>query len=126
MLQGHLKIADYIARNVNEKNPSTNTGWTPLHFLAQFGCNDTFRYIHDYCEDKNPVTGDSGETVLHKAAEAEGYSLKCKDFLIEGVFFFELLWCCGGSRTSTKAQRKRSPLLKSLLSTMSNKILFKF
>ena len=76
MLQGHLKIADYIARNVDEKNPSTSTGWTPLHFLAQFGWNDTFRYIHDNCEEKNPVTGDSGETVLHKAAEAEGKSFK--------------------------------------------------
>ena len=76
VLLGHLKIADYIARNVNEKNPSTNTGWTPLHFLAERGYNDTFRYIHDYCEDKNPVTGDSGETVLHKAAEAEGKSFK--------------------------------------------------
>ena len=76
VLQGHLKIADYIARNVNEKNPSTNTGWTPLHFLAERGYNDTFRYIHDYCEDKNPVTGDSGETVLHRAVEAEGESFK--------------------------------------------------
>ena len=76
VLQGHLKIADYIARNVNEKNPSTNTGWTPLHFLAERGYNDTFRYVHDYCEDKNPVTGDSGETVLHRAVEFEGKSFK--------------------------------------------------
>ena len=41
-----------------------------------------------------------------------GKGIRIKDFsIIESIFF---LGFCGGFRTTTKAQRKRRPLLKSL------------
>ena len=71
-----FKCDTYIVKCIKDKNPKTNSGWTPLHFLADFGYNETFKYILENCEDKNPMTDENREkeTVLHKATEAGGKS----------------------------------------------------
>jgi ankyrin repeat protein len=51
---------------VQDKNPATNVGTTPLHLAAQRGHEEIFKAIFKEIKDKNP--GDNhGWTPLHYA-----------------------------------------------------------
>ena len=50
-----------IIGQVEDKNPRTNNGFTPLHNAAGKGHFNIFKLIFDQVEDKNPANG-SGQT----------------------------------------------------------------
>ena len=55
--------------DMTEKNPSDENGWTPLHYAAQDGQFELFRYIFDLATEKNPPDNNK-DTPLHLAAGA--------------------------------------------------------
>ena len=64
-IDGQFEIVRFIVYNVNEINPSDDSGWTPLHAAAMHGYFDIYKYLLERVKDKNP--GDNtGKTPLHE------------------------------------------------------------
>ena len=63
-----LEIVKYIVSRLEDKNPATNNGWTPLHAAAQEGHFEVVKYISNQLDDKNPIDND-GDTPQSIAEE---------------------------------------------------------
>jgi ankyrin repeat protein len=50
---GHTGGCELIMRQIDEKDPRDDLGWTPLHYIAQYGCV-TYEVIMISVENKNP------------------------------------------------------------------------
>ena len=68
-------------KNLENKNPGGNNGWTPLHSAAFHGRLNICEFIMKTVENKNPGGLDTmGWTPLHYAAQ-KGHLDVCKLFL---------------------------------------------
>ena len=74
--EGSIEFCKYVLQKTGDNNPSidnhinrfpTATGYTVLHFVAEFGCVDVARLIINRLEDKNPIDSHKN-TCLHFAA----------------------------------------------------------
>ena len=63
-----MEVVEYIAGQLEDKNPADDYGYTPLHIAAVRGHFDIFKYIADNLENKNP-SDDDGETPRSLATE---------------------------------------------------------
>ena len=63
----HLYICKLIIANIQDKNPASNDGTTPLHLAAGMCHEDICKLIIANVPNKNP-SGRNGETPLHLAA----------------------------------------------------------
>ena len=78
----HPIIADFIAENVDNKNPKDVDGWTPLHWAARSGRLLVCQLIIETLDEKNPKT-QTGWTPFHWACK-NGHFQK-----VWSVFCFE-------------------------------------
>ena len=79
---GHLSICQLIVDNVDDKNPKSNDGLTPLHCAAAYGHLSVCQLIFESVDDKNPNDHD-GWTPLHWAA-FKGHSSVCQ-FIVQKI-----------------------------------------
>ena len=69
---------------MDDKNPPSNNGTTPLYIAAQMGFYDICKFIIDNVNEKNPANHD-GFTPLHVAA-LHGHLEICK-LIIDSLVF---------------------------------------
>ena len=64
---GHSEVCHLILDNVQDKNPRTHDGWTPLHSAINGNNLEVFELLFDNVEDKNPMN-DGCWSPFHLAA----------------------------------------------------------
>ena len=67
---------------MENKNPSDNLGWTPLHIAAENGHLDIVKYIVQDLDERNPKTI-NGETPISLARDINHHEIVT--FLEEGL-----------------------------------------
>ena len=59
--KGHLNVCDSIMKELVDKNPAENEGFTPLHFAAQKGHSNVCDLIMKEVVDKNGSDGNGSD-----------------------------------------------------------------
>ena len=84
--EGSLELCKYVMEKTGENNPSIvkhidliksikiATGYTALHFVAEYGNLDVAKLIIDGLEDKNPIDSEKN-TSLHYAARQDNIAV---------------------------------------------------
>ena len=67
-MKGHLEVYKEIIQYLDVKNPSGDSGWTPLHFASYYGYFELCQFISERIKDLNPHTNE-GKTPIYFANE---------------------------------------------------------
>ena len=71
MIIGNLEICKYLINKIDDKNPSDENGWTPLHDAALEGSEKICRLIMNKVENKRPL--DTGGRTPEDVAFGQGF-----------------------------------------------------
>ena len=62
-----MSLLQEFQRITNCKNPKDSKGWTPLHFAAQNGHLEVFKYLMEMVKEKEPITKEIANSYVGKS-----------------------------------------------------------